>query len=232
VKPIELLRKYIKATHPQAAVTLTPPLDKEGVWSIDLVCGDKRLAIEWSLATGFGVSSLSDESYGERPDETFQSLEGIQRRITELLTSNERTTPRLGVLLSRLRESRGYTQEELASKLGVRQATISGIERRDDIQFSTLRRVIKALHGSLEIFAVFLDARYRLGPASIDFPVDKQPLIARCEHANVSAHTRIDAHDLDYEATFEALHESGGLPRARKVAGDISSRGMVFEMAD
>jgi transcriptional regulator with XRE-family HTH domain len=232
VKPIEQLRKYIKATHPQAAVTLTPPLNKEGVWSIDLACGDKRLAIEWSLATGFGVSSVSDESYGERPDETFQSLEGVQRRITELLTRDERTAPPLGVLLSRLREIRGYTQEQLASKLGVRQATVSGMERRDDIQFSTLRRTIKALNGSLEIFVVFLDARYRLDPGSIDFAVDAQPRIARCELGNVSAHTGTDSPELDYEATFEALHESGGLAWARKVASDISSRGTVLEMAD
>jgi transcriptional regulator with XRE-family HTH domain len=229
VKPIELLRKYIKTTHPQAAVTLTPPLNQEGVWSIDLACGDKQLAIEWSLATGFGVSSLSDQSYGERPDETFKSLEDAQRRITELLTSNERTTPPLGVLLSRLRELRGYTQEELASRLGVRQATVSGMERRDDIQFSTLRRVIKALSGSLEIFAVFLDARYRLGPGSIDFSPDVRPPIMRCEQANVSLYEPIE---LDYEATFEALHESGELARARKVADDISSRGIVFDMAD
>jgi hypothetical protein len=48
VKPIEQLRKYIKTTHLQAEARLTPPLNKEGVWSVDLVCGDKRLAIEWS----------------------------------------------------------------------------------------------------------------------------------------------------------------------------------------
>jgi len=232
VKPIEQLRKYIKTTQPQAAVTLTPPLSKEGVWSIDLICGEKKLTIEWSLATGFGVSSLSDESYGERPDETFKSLEDVQRRITELLTSNERTTPPLGVLLSRLRELRGYTQEELASKLGVRQATVSGMERRDDIQFSTLRRVIKALSGSLEIFVVFLDARYRLGPSSIDFSVDAQPVMTRNEHANVPAYTYMDAPEFDYEATFEALHESGDLSWARKAASNISSRGIVLEMAD
>ena len=232
MKPIEQLRKYIKTTHPQAVVTLTPPLSKEGVWSIDLTCGDKKLAIEWSLATGFGVSSLSDESYGERPDETFKSLEDVQRRITELLTSNERTTPPLGALLSRLREVRGYTQEELASKLGVRQATVSGMERRDDIQFSTLRRVIKALSGSLEIFVVFFDARYRLGSGSIDYSVEASPVIATYERAEISARTRIDAPDFDYEATFEALRESGELSRARKAADNISSRGAVLEMAD
>lgn len=232
MKPIELLLKYIKTTHPQAVATMTPPLDKEGVWSIDLAYGDKQLAIEWSLATGFGISSLSNESYGERPDETFKSLENVQRRITEVVTNNERTTPPLGVLLSRLRELRGYTQEELASKLGVRQATVSGVERREDIQFSTLRRVIKALGGSLEIFAVFQDARYRLGSGSIDTCVDAQPPIALCEHANISTYARIDASGFDYEAAFEALHVSGELSWARKVADNISSRGTVFVMAD
>jgi hypothetical protein len=102
---IEKLQEYIKRVHRQGIVTLTPPLSEDGVWFMDFVCGDSQLAIEWSPATGFGVSSLSDESYGERPDEAFQSLDDMQRRVTELLTSNERTVPPLGVLETRRKNS-------------------------------------------------------------------------------------------------------------------------------
>src|ERR1700675_4786629 len=101
MNPIERLQEYLKGAHPQATITLVPPISEDGVWSMDLACGAKQLAIEWSSATGFGVSSLGDESYGERPDEAFESLHDMQHRVTELLTSNERTAPPLGVLLSR-----------------------------------------------------------------------------------------------------------------------------------
>jgi transcriptional regulator with XRE-family HTH domain len=229
--PIERLQEYIKGKHPQATVTLTPPLSEHGVWFMDLADGGKQLSIEWSAATGFGVSSLSDESYGERPDEAFKFLGDVERRITELITSNERTVPPLGVLLSRLRELRGNTQEELASKLGVRQATVSGMERRGDIQFSTLRRVIKALSGSLEIFAVFPDARYRIGPCLIDSTVDAEPNKTDHEHTSVIVWDRGSEIDADYESRFVELSKCGQLSRARKVAEDISSRGMVWDMA-
>lgn len=231
MKPIELLRDYINGAYPQATVTLTPPLSEDGVWSMDLACGDRQLAIEWSASTGFGVSTLSDESYGERPDEAFKSLDDVQRRVTELLTSGERTVPPLGVLLSRLREVRGYTQEELASKLGVRQATVSGMERRDDIQFGTLRRVINALDGSLEIFAVFSGARYHIGPGFMDCTVNAEPHITNHKHKNGSARGRASVLDRDYEAKFGALSACGKLPRAKKAADDIRCRGMVFRMA-
>jgi len=57
--------------------------------------------------------------------------------------------------LDELRTARELTQEQLASILGVRQATISKMERRTDMYLSTLRGIIKAMGGVLEIRAVF-----------------------------------------------------------------------------
>jgi transcriptional regulator with XRE-family HTH domain len=45
----------------------------------------------------------------------------------------------------------GFTQEELASRLGVQQAAVSRLERRSDITLSSLRRYVEALGGQLEI---------------------------------------------------------------------------------
>jgi DNA-binding XRE family transcriptional regulator len=140
VTPIEHLAKYIEATHPEARLSVTPPLYDGGTWSLDVDVGGQQLVIQWSLATGFGLTSPSTESFGERPDEAFRSLEDVQRRVNVLLAGKERTSPPLGVLLSRLRERRGSTQKELASNLGIRQATVSGMERRTDLQVSTLRK--------------------------------------------------------------------------------------------
>jgi transcriptional regulator with XRE-family HTH domain len=221
VNPIERLCKYIKMTHPRASANLTPPLAKEGVWTLDVALNDKQIVITWSLATGFGFSSLDYESYGERPDEQIRSLEDAQRRISRLLTSDERTSPSLGVLLSRLRETRGHTQQELAARLGIRQATVSGMERRSDIQFSTLRRVINALGGDLEIVAVFPETEYRLVAHSVDFCWESQPICSAAQAVEGIS---------NYEEAFEALHESGELVRAKRVAREISSRHAVLEI--
>ena len=127
---------------------------------------DKHFTVEWNASLGFGFSSASDENFGEGVDEAHRTLDDAKRRVDQLLTSDEQTTPPLPVLLSRLRERFGVTQQELASRLGVRQATVSGIERRYDIQLSTLDRVVEALGGKLEIIAVFPGVRYRVDSRS------------------------------------------------------------------
>ncbi|MBI2933119.1 MAG: helix-turn-helix transcriptional regulator [Planctomycetes bacterium] len=53
--------------------------------------------------------------------------------------------------LAEIRRLVGLTQEELAMKLGVKQPTLSRLESQNDMQISTLRRLIEALGGTLEI---------------------------------------------------------------------------------
>ena len=55
------------------------------------------------------------------------------------------------MLLAEIRQLVGLTQEELAKKLGIKQPTLSKLESQDDMQVSTLRRLIQALGGRLEI---------------------------------------------------------------------------------
>jgi predicted transcriptional regulator len=57
------------------------------------------------------------------------------------------------MLLAEIRKFMGLTQEELASALGVTQPSLSKLENQDDMQVSTLRRLIEALGGQLEIIA-------------------------------------------------------------------------------
>ena len=56
--------------------------------------------------------------------------------------------------LDELRAALDLTQEQLAEVLHVRQAAISKVERRSDIYNSTLRRIIEAMGGELEIRAI------------------------------------------------------------------------------
>jgi len=57
--------------------------------------------------------------------------------------------------LDELRAARQMTQENLASVLGVKQASISKLERRADMYVSTLAKFIEAMGGRLEIRACF-----------------------------------------------------------------------------
>ena len=67
------------------------------------------------------------------------------------------------MLLTELRKLEGVTQVELARKLGVKQPAISQLEQQDDMQVSTLQRIVKALGGVLEITVHLPGGAYRLG---------------------------------------------------------------------
>jgi transcriptional regulator with XRE-family HTH domain len=57
--------------------------------------------------------------------------------------------------LQALRQARNLSQEQLARTLSVKQAAVSKLEQRTDMYISTLRNVIKAMGGDLEIVAKF-----------------------------------------------------------------------------
>jgi transcriptional regulator with XRE-family HTH domain len=56
--------------------------------------------------------------------------------------------------LDELRTALDLTQEQLAGVLHIRQAAISKVERRSDMFISTLRKIIEAMGGELEIRAI------------------------------------------------------------------------------
>lgn len=220
---VERLREQIRHDHPKALVELTPPLNPRGVWSLDIDLADRKLALEWSEETGFGLTSVSADNFGERPDEAFESISQVRRRINELLRSGERTVPPYGVSLGRLRERRGITQQELARRLGVRQASISGMERRDDIQLSTLRRTVEALGGILTIIGHFAEAQYQIELlASQD---DEQPEDIEEEFLMTNDYRRVG-----FRAAFPCLQATGQLGRATEKASIIKAKCAVIEM--
>ena len=54
-----------------------------------------------------------------------------------------------------LRQAARQTQEQLAISLGVRQDTISRLEKRSDMLLSTLRHYVESMGGKLELVAQF-----------------------------------------------------------------------------
>lgn len=59
--------------------------------------------------------------------------------------------------LDELRVAREMSQENLAQVLGVKQNAVSKLERRADMYVSSLRNIVRAMGGELEIQAVFPD---------------------------------------------------------------------------
>ena len=57
------------------------------------------------------------------------------------------------MLLAEVRKMAGFTQADLANALGVKQPNVAKMERQDDMQVSTLNRLVHALGGELEIVA-------------------------------------------------------------------------------
>ena len=68
--------------------------------------------------------------------------------------------------LDELRLAHQLTQEGLAGVLGINQATLSKMERQTDMYISTLRSIIRAMGGYLQLEAVFPDGRVQINQFS------------------------------------------------------------------
>ena len=61
--------------------------------------------------------------------------------------------------LGEIRAQRGLTQVDVARVMQTSQASVSKLERREDLYLSTLRGFVEALGGQLELSAVFPEGR-------------------------------------------------------------------------
>ena len=59
------------------------------------------------------------------------------------------------LLLSEVRKLAGKSQQQVAHALGIKQPSLSKLEKQSDMQISTLRKIVKALGGELEVLAKF-----------------------------------------------------------------------------
>jgi transcriptional regulator with XRE-family HTH domain len=217
---IEKLKAHLIKAHPEAKVELTPPARSDGVWWLDLQLKGKRVVVEWNASLGFGVTTPDSDSFGEQADESYPSFEKVIWRVDQLLVNEDRTSPSFTILLARLREMRGVTQQELASRLGIRQASISGLERREDMQLSTLRRVVQALGGNVQIFAKFPEGRFTLEDSLFD-----------CNQVQQVYDSKTSSLVLYNASTvFVQLNSSGKMQHAMELAGRIKKNHTLLEM--
>jgi len=76
-------------------------------------------------------------------------VEKIEARAAELIAEY--------MTLQDIRKARELTQERMAEILGIRQDSVSKLEKRTDLLLSTLRGYLNAMGGELELVVKFSD---------------------------------------------------------------------------
>lgn len=88
-----------------------------------------------------------------------KSFDALVKRTTTKRTrakAAKRTQELLGeLLLSECRRMAGKSQQEVAGLLGIKQPSLSKLEKQRDMQISTLQKIVAALGGELEVLARF-----------------------------------------------------------------------------
>jgi transcriptional regulator with XRE-family HTH domain len=102
----------------------------------------------------------ADPAFGLGPDEGYPDLPEVFTRMLQRIVSGHRTEPPPAGL-AELREKLGLTQRELAKRVGVSLARISGIEGSGDIRITTLAKIVSAMNASLSIRVRFRDGTER-----------------------------------------------------------------------
>ena len=67
------------------------------------------------------------------------------------------------LLLSEVRQLAGKSQRQVADALGIKQPSLSKLEKQSDMQVSTLQKIVKALGGELEVLARFPKGTVKIG---------------------------------------------------------------------
>lgn len=155
MNPIERLEGALQERFPAAETELDPAATATGGWFLDVRLAGHHVVVEWRRGRGFGVTSNPEIAYGPGADEIIADEKEALKRVAELLETRGRTSSGGG--LGELRKSRGIRQTELGARLGVGQVAVSRMESRDDVLMSTLRSVVEAMGGRLEVRAIFPD---------------------------------------------------------------------------
>ena len=103
-----------------------------------------------------------------------KSFDELVERTTTKTTRQKaaaRTRELLGeLLLSEIRERAGKSQRQVAEALGIKQPSLSKLEKQSDMQISTLRRIVNALGGELEVSARFPAGTVKIEPFNETIP--------------------------------------------------------------
>jgi hypothetical protein len=140
---VERLRDRLRERFPDAMLTLDKAETETGGWFLDVSLQGYDLVIEWRQDRGFGLSTPTDDDFGQGPDEVYEGVDAAYARAKALLLSQ---TPTRGPVLVRLREV------------------------PSDMLIGTLRNAIEAVGGKLYVTAWFPDETVSIDLQSIQAP--------------------------------------------------------------
>lgn len=157
---LEHLRMRLAARFPGASLKIDKPETETGSWWLDAELQGHLVVVEWRPDRGFGISTPTRDDFGAKPDEVYECEDAARDRVVELLLGQIRTVP--GLPLQKIRESQRLSQNEIAQRLSINQGAVSRLERRNDMRIGTLRNLISAMGGELELLAQFPDRTVRI----------------------------------------------------------------------
>jgi transcriptional regulator with XRE-family HTH domain len=99
----------------------------------------------------------------------------VEARAAELMAEE--------MTLRELRKARKLTQVRIAKTLGIKQDSVSRLEKRSDVLLSTLRKTVEAMGGTLSLVAQFPDRDPVVLSALSEDPTPPRSTVRKSAHA-------------------------------------------------
>lgn len=142
-------------------VEIDAPSDPAGETFLDISKAEFVTQLSFRPHSGLGVF-ISEDSYGQRPDEIYRNSDKAASRVEQLFRQYEKSGSVGYLTLVEMRKLNNYSQVDLAEALSIKQPSVNRIEKRDNIKFETLAKHVAAMGGRLEMRVVFEEMEARL----------------------------------------------------------------------
>jgi DNA-binding XRE family transcriptional regulator len=167
---VDTVDAFLGALHesaPNISAQIDTPSDPKGEAFIDLTDGAFHTEVSYRPEVGFGIY-VSDNTFGQRPDEIYRSASKAAQRIVQLRESYKNAGSIAHLTLAEIRQLMDLTQEKVAETLAIKQPSVQRIEKRGNVEVMTLARHVRALGGRLELSVVFDDMEARLELSALE----------------------------------------------------------------
>ncbi|MFZ2871600.1 helix-turn-helix domain-containing protein [Zavarzinia sp.] len=141
---------------PGAAVNVDQPSRNDGEWWFDIKLDGAETQVSWTSWRGYGVY-LGEPGYGERPSETYGDARLVVRRLQQIVGNRNSGAVLTPMGMGQVRRLLGRTQADIAAALHIGQANVSRLEGRANPTLGSIRALIEAMGGQLEVRAKFPD---------------------------------------------------------------------------
>ena len=139
-----------------ASVEVDRPMRDDGEWWFDVEIDGFKTQVSWGTTRGFGIY-LGESGFGERPNELYADADLAVRRLVQLADEAGRGTAPAPMEVRQVRQLLGQTQQEVARTLRVGQANVSRLEGRSNPTLGSIRALVQAMGGELEVRAKFAE---------------------------------------------------------------------------